>query len=92
MEFLQWKNHFHLHPIDVTYDELKLMNENIDMNPALSDNKSLRKDVVPTYYKVMKKMAEVLNQSLIRNSDSYLAKGGKIDPDNPFQWIDDSYK
>ena len=37
-------------------------------------------------------MAEVLNQNLIRNSDSYLAKGGKIDPDNPFQWIDDSYK
>ena len=91
-EFLQWKNHVHLHPIDVTYDELKLMNENIDMNPALLDNKTLRKDVVPTYYKVMKKMAEVSDQNLIRNSDSYLAKSGKIDPDNPFQWIDDSYK
>ena len=40
----------------------------------------------------MKKMAEVSNQNLIRNSDTYLARGRKTDPDNPFQWIDDSYK
>ena len=91
-KFLQWKDHVHLHPIDVNYEELKLMNESVDMNQALLDNKTLRKDVVPTYYKVMKKMAEVSNQNLIRNSDTYLARGGKTDPDNPFQWIDDSYK
>ena len=91
-EFLQWKDNVHLHPIDVNYEELKLMNEGADMNPALLDNKTLRKNVVSAYYKVMKKMAEVSNQNLIRNSDSYLARGGKTDPDNPFQWIDDSYK
>ena len=68
------------------------MNDGNDMNPVLLDNKTLRKDVVPAYYKFLKKMAEVSNQILIRNSDAYLAKGGKIDPDNDFQWIDDSYR
>ena len=90
-EFLQWKDNAHLHPIDVNYEELKLMNEGADMNPALLDNKTLRKNVVSAYYKVMKKMAEVSNQNLIRNSGTYLARGGKTDPDNVFQWIDNSY-
>ena len=90
-EFLQWKGYVHLHSIDVNYEELKLMNEGADMNPALLDNKTLRKDVVSAYYKVMKKMVEVSNQNLIRNSDAYLARGGKTDPDNAFEWIDDSY-
>ena len=90
-EFLQWKDNVHLHPIDVNYEELKLMNEGADMNPALLDNKTLRKNVVSAYYKVMKKMAEVSNQNLIRNSGTYLARGGKTDPDNVFQWIDNSY-
>ena len=91
-DFLKWKNNVHLHPIDVNIEELKVINEDNDMNPALLENKILRKDVVPGYYKVMKKVAEVSNQNLIRNSDAYLAKGGKTDPDNDFQWIDDSYK
>ena len=90
-EFLQWKDNVHLHPIDVSYEELKLMNEGGDMNPALLDNKTLRKDVVSAHYKVLKKMTEVSNQSLIRNSDAYLARGGKTNPDNAFQWIDNSY-
>ena len=91
-DFLKWKDRVHLHPIDLNYGELKSMNEGNDMNPALLDNKTLRKDVVPAYYKVMKKMAEVSNQNLIRNSDAHLARGGKTDPGNDFQWIDDSYK
>ena len=91
-DFLKWKNNVHLHPIDVNIEELKVINEDNDMNPALLENKILRKDVVPGYYKVTKKVAEVSNQNLIRNSDAYLAKGGKTDPDNDFQWIDDSYK
>ena len=90
-EFLQWKGYVHLHSIDVNFEELKLMNEGADMNPALLDNKTLRKDVASAYYKVMKKMVEVSNQNLIRNSDAYLARGGKTDPDNAFQWTDDSY-
>ena len=69
---MQWKDHVHLHPIDVNYEELKLMNDGNGMNPALLDNKALRKHVVPAYYKFMKKVAEVSNQNLIRNSDAYL--------------------
>ena len=46
------------------------------MNPALLDNKELRRDVTGWYYKMMKKIAEILNQNLVRNSDVYLYSGG----------------
>ena len=91
-EFLQWKEHVHLHPIDVSYDDLKETHNGGEMNPALLDNKDLRKEVVGGYYKMMKKIAEISNQNLIRISDAYISDGGKIDPDNEFSWIDDSYK
>ena len=41
---------------------------------------------------MMKKIAEISNQNLVRNSDAYLSSGGKVDPDNEFSWVDDSYK
>ena len=91
-EFLRYKDNVHLHPIDVNYEELRMLNGGNDMNPDLLENKALRKDVVPAYYKVMKKIAEFSNENVIRNSGAYLIKGGKIDPDNEFQWIDNSYK
>ena len=91
-DFLQWKEHVHLHPIDVSYDDLKTLNNDGDMNPALLDHKELRKDVIGGYYKMMKKVAEISNQNLVRNSDAYISNGGKIDRDNEFSWIDDSYK
>ena len=91
-DFLQRKEHVHLHPIDVSYDDLKEIHNGGDMNPALLDNKDLRKDVIGGYYKVMKKIAVISNQNLIRNSDAYISNGGKIDRDNEFSWIDDSYK
>ena len=62
------------------------------MNPALLDNKDLRKDVTGGYYKEMKKIAVISNQNLIRNSDAYISNSGKIDRDNEFSWIDDSCK
>ena len=40
----------------------------------------------------MKKVAELSNQNLVCNSDAYISNGGKINPDNEFSWIDDSYK
>ena len=82
---MKWKDPVHLHPIDVSYKELKLLNDGNEMNPALLDNKTLRKDVTPAYYKMMRKIAEVLNQNLIRNWDAYLSRGGKTDPDREFQ-------
>ena len=91
-EFLKWKDHVHLHPIDGSYDELKAIHNDGDMNPALLDHKELRKEVMSGYHKVMKKIAEVSNQNLVRNSDAYISNGGKIDPDNGFSWTDDSYK
>ena len=34
-DFLQWKEHVHLHPIDVSYDDLKEIHNDGDINPAL---------------------------------------------------------
>ena len=67
-------------------------NSDADMNPALLDNKELRKAVIGGDYKMMKKLVEISNQNLVRNSDAYISNGGKIDPDNEFSWTDDSYK
>ena len=81
-EFFQYKDNVHLHPVNVNYKEFRMHNEGNDVNPNLLENKALRKDVVMAYCNVMKKTAEFPNQNLIRNSDAYLAKGRKIDPNN----------
>ena len=76
----------------MSYEELKKIHNDGDMSPVLLDNKELRRNVMGGYYKMMKKIAEISNQNLVRNSDAYLSSGGKVDPDNKFSWIDDSYK
>ena len=91
-DFLQYKDHVHLHPVDRSYDDITQMHNNENANPALLDDKNLRNKVTGTYYKVMKKVAEISNHNLVRNSGAYISSGGKIDPDNEFCWIDDSYK
>ena len=68
------------------------MHNNEDMNQALLDDKNLRGQVTETYYKVMKKVAEISDQDLVRNSDAYISNGEKIGLDNEFSWTDDSYK
>ena len=78
--------------IDITLDDLKEITGHKEINPSLLDNKNLRGEVVPGYYKLMKKIADVSNQNLVRNSDAYISNGGKIDPDNEFSWVDDFYK
>ena len=40
----------------------------------------------------MKRVAEISNNNLVRNSDAYLSNGGQVDPDNEFSWIDNSHK
>ena len=77
-DFSQWKDHVHLHPIDVNYDESKAINDG-ERNPALLDHKELRKEVVGGHYKMMKKIAEASNKNLVRNSDAYISNGGNID-------------
>ena len=41
---------------------------------------------------MMNKVVEISKQNLVPNSDAYISNGGKIDPDNEFSWIDDSYQ
>ena len=81
---MQWKDHVRLHLIDVSYEELKKIHNDGDMSPVLLDNKELRRNVMGGYYKMMKKIAEISNQNLVRNSDAYLSSGGNVDPDNEF--------
>ena len=91
-DFLKWKDHLHLHPIDFHFDDLKEITGIKEMNPSLLNNKDLRGKVTGAYYKLMKKIAEISNQNLVRNSHVYISAGGKIDLDNEFSWSDDSYK
>ena len=62
------------------------------VNPCILDIKGQRDAVVPDYYKIMKKIAELSNQNLIRNSDTFISNGGKVDTEKEFVWIDDSFK
>ena len=91
-DFLQWKDNVHLHPIDLSIDDLKNEMSLTTFDPSLLENKQLRASLVPGLYKVMKKVAELSNQNLIRNSDVFMSKGGKVDPEKEFVWIDDSIK
>ena len=88
-EFLQFKSSVNLHPIDALYDDLKAMNNDKDFDPAQLDLAS-RDSILPLFYSYMKKIAETSNNNLIRNSNAFLASGGKIDPTSKFEWIDSS--
>ena len=77
---------------DVSYDELKEYNDNNDFNPADLDHKEFRKNVTKLFYKYMKRVAEISNNNLVRNSDAYLSNGGQLESDNEFFWINSSYK
>ena len=62
------------------------------LDPSLLENKELRASLVPGFYKVMKKIAQLSNQNLIRNSDAFMSKEGKVDTEKEFVWINDSIK
>ena len=75
---MQWKGHAHLHPIDVSYDDFKAINNDGDMNRSLLDNKELRKGLIGGYYKMMKNVAEISNQNLVRNPMPTFQMVGKL--------------
>ena len=77
-----------MHPIVDELTELTSLQKN---NPAILNNKYEREKYVNGYYKVMKKVAEISNQNIIRNFDAFISSGGKTDPDNEFVWINDSF-
>ena len=86
---LQYKDSVNLHPIDALYDDLKTLNSDKDFKPAELDF-PVRSSILPLFYSYMKKVAETSNNNLVRNSNAYLASGGKIDPTSKFEWVDSS--
>ena len=54
-DFLQWKDKVHLHPVDLTFDDIQEAAGQKLMDPSLLDNQDLRGEVVSSYYKIMKK-------------------------------------
>ena len=88
----KYNDHVHLHPVEISYDQLKSINNNKDFDPFHLDNSVLRKDVTKCFYTIMKEIAGISNHNLIRNSNAFMSKGGKIDPEFQFSWIDGSYK
>ena len=90
-EIIQWRGRVHLHSVDLSIDNLIEISGLTNINPALLESNQ-REKVLPGYYKIMKKTAEISNQNFISNSHAYLSAGGKTDPDIEFLWIDDSLK
>ena len=39
-DFLQYKDHIHLHPVDISYDDLTQMHNNENINQVLLDDKN----------------------------------------------------
>ena len=88
-KILQFKETVNLHPIDALYDDLKTLNNDKDFNPAELDF-PVRSSILPPFYSYMKKVAETSNNNLVRNSNAFLASGGKIDTTSKFEWVDSS--
>ena len=91
-EIQKYNDHVHLHPVDISYDQLESINNSKNFDPSHLDNNVLRKDVTNFFYKIMKEIAGISNHNLIRNSNAFMSNEGKIDPQFPFSWINDSYK
>ena len=72
-DFLKWKDNVHLHPIDLTIDDLIQITNLPKINPLLLDIKESRDSIMQKYYKIMQKVAEISNQNPIRNSDAYIS-------------------
>ena len=88
-KIMQYKDAVNLHPIDSFYDDMKALNNDKDFNPFELESVT-RSNVLPMFYSYMKKVAETSNDNLVRNSNAFLASGGKVDPSSKFEWIDNS--
>ena len=91
-DFLQYKDNVNLHPIDLSIDDLKNEMSVTSLDPRLLESKQFRASLVPGFYKVMKKIAELSNQNIVRNSDAFMSKGRRVDSEKEFVWIDDYIK
>ena len=88
---MHYKDNVNLHPVHLTFDEIKQAAAESLIDPSIL-NSDARDQVPGGYYKIMKEIAEVSNQNLVRNSDAFISSGGKIDSDNVFCWTDDCHK
>ena len=91
-EIQHYNDDVNLHPVDVSYEQLKQTNNNKDIDPSELENSALRKGIVKVFYNIMKEVAGTSSHNLVRNSNAYMSQGGKIDPEFPFSWIDNSYQ
>ena len=89
-EIFQYKQNVNLHPIDLEEDQLKNEFGIESFNPSLLEKRDQRFNLRSGICKIMKKIAMLSNQNLVRNANSFLAQGGKIDKEKKFEWIDDS--
>ena len=87
----QYSDNVNLHPGDISYEQLKVLNNNKYFDPSDLDNSALRKDIVKIFYSIMREVPGVSNHNLVRNSNAYMSQRGKIDPGFEFSWIDNSY-
>lgn len=90
-DFMHYEDNVNLYQINFTFDDLKKAADQKIMDPSLL-NSNNRSEVTDASYKIMRKIAEVSNQNLVRNSDAFISNGGKVDLKREFSWIDDSYK
>ena len=49
----QYNDNVNLHPVDVSYEQLKVLNNNKDFDPSDLDSSALRKDIVKNFYTIM---------------------------------------
>ena len=90
-ELNQWSEQVNLHPIDVSYEQLRALNGNQDFQPENLDNSSKRNKVTKSFYSFMKEAASASNLNLVPNSNALLTNGGKIDHEFEFSWVNGSY-
>ena len=90
-ELNQWSEQVNLHPIDVSYEQLRALNGNQDFQPEDLDNSSKRNKVTKSFYSFMKEAATASNLNLVPNSNALLTNGGKIDHEFEFSWVNGSY-
>ena len=91
-DILQWKDNVHLHPIDLLFDDLKAEMSVTTFDRSLLESNHARESLKPGLYKVIKKIADLSNQNLVRNSDVFISNGLKVYDAREFVWIDDSFK
>ena len=53
----KYNDHVHLHPVNISHDRLKSINNNKDFDPSHLDDRVLRKDATKFFYTIKKEIA-----------------------------------